>query len=144
MLCISRCTDETYAQHFGNGRNKFYLEFRCNRPCSNNEKYCTKCCNKSPLNNLQQSRKFNHGDINEPIPDSSHIFGGKWYNDGIRKWGAPPSEIIEFAIKYQNEAREGFAPVELSVPLPLKKPIIAVEKKPVLEPVLELVSELVS
>jgi hypothetical protein len=134
MLCISRYTDETYAQHFGNGRNKFYLEFRCNRPCSNNNNTCSKCSNKSPLNKLQQSRKFNHGDISEPIPDSSHIFGGKWYNDGVKKWGAPPSEIIEFAIKYSNEAREGFAPIELSVPLPLKKPIVAIT--PVITPVI--------
>lgn len=133
MLCISRCTDETYAQHFGNGRNKFYLEFRCNRPCSNNEKYCTKCCNKSPLNNLQQSRKFNHGDINEPIPDSSHIFGGKWYNNGIKKWGAPPSEIIEFAIKYSSEARQGFITIDIPseilplIPVKSKKPNVAPE-----------------
>jgi len=124
MLCISRYTDETYAQHFGNGRNKFYLEFRCNRPCSNNQNHCTKCSNKSPLNKLQQSRKFNHGDVNEPIPDNSHIFGGKWYNDGIKKWGEPSSDIIEFAIKSRTEAREGFMAVELSVPLPLKKPIV--------------------
>jgi len=131
MLCISRYTDETYAQHFGNGRNKFYLEFRCNRPCSNNNNKCTKCCNKSPLNKLQQSRKFNHGDINEPIPDNSHIFEGKWYNDGVKKWGAPPSEIIEFAIKYRDEAREGF--------ISLKKPIA------VLEPVIQQpISELIT
>jgi hypothetical protein len=151
MLCISRYTDETYAQHFGNGRNKFYLEFRCNRACSNNEKYCTKCCNKSPLNKLQQSRKFNHGDINEPIPDSSHIFGGKWYNDHVKKWGAPPSEIIEFAIKYSNEARQGFIPIEipreiipsLSVST-LSVPTIKSKKPKVSQPVLEQVTELIS
>ena len=33
MLCLSRYTDDTYAQQFGDGRHKFYLEFRCNRPC---------------------------------------------------------------------------------------------------------------
>ena len=132
MLCISRCTDDTYAQHFANGRNKFYLEFRCNRPCSN-DKYCSKCSNKSVANTLQQSRKFNHGDVNEPIPDISHIFGGKWYNKGVIKWGAPPSEIIEFAIKYSNEARQGFItkdiPSEIisSPPIKLKKPKVASE-----------------
>jgi len=123
MLCISRYTDETYAQHFGDERHKFYLEFRCNRACSN-DNYCLKCSNKSPLTKLQSSRKFNHGDINEPIPDSSHIFGGKWYNDGIVRWGAPPSEIIEFAIKYCDEAREGF---ETTItPLPSKKSIVSI------------------
>lgn len=134
MLCISRYTDETYTQHFGNGRNKFYLEFRCNRPCSNDKKHCTKCSNKSPLNKLQQSRKFNHGDVNEPIPDISHIYGGKWYNDGIKKWGEPSSEIIEFAIKYQNEAREGFRAIDTTIAsLPLKTQIMV--STPVLTPV---------
>jgi len=127
MLCISRYTDETYAQHFGNGRNKFYLEFRCNRPCTNNYNTCSKCSNKSPLNSLQQSRRFNHGAINEPIPDNSHIFGGKWYNNGVKKWGAPPSEIIEFAIKYRNEAREGFIEVDTAIiSLPSKTQIVPV------------------
>ena len=151
MLCISRYTDETYAQHFGNGRNKFYLEFRCNRSCSNNEKYCTKCCNKSPLNKLQQSRKFNHGDINEPIPDSSHIFGGKWYNDHVKKWGAPPSEIIEFAMKYSREARQGFitieTPSEIIPSLPvsaLSVPTIKSKKPKVSQLVLEQVTELIT
>lgn len=135
MLCISRYTDETYAQHFGNGRNKFYLEFRCNRPCSNGN-HCSKCSNKSPLNKLQQSRKFNHGDVNEPIPDSSHIYGGKWYNDGVKKWGEPSSDIIEFAIKYQSDAREGFMPVNtVIVPLPSK------QLEAVLETKLEVVKE---
>jgi hypothetical protein len=69
---------------------------------------CAKCAEKSDLNKLQTSRKFNHGNVNEPIPDNSHIFGGKWYHDGIKKWSPPPSEIIEFALAYQKEARGDF------------------------------------
>lgn len=107
MLCISRYTDDTYAQHFGDGRHKFYLEFRCNRPCLKGMDCCAKCAEKSSTT-LQHSRKFNHGNVNESIPDISHIFGGKWYYDGCRKWGAPPSEIIEFALQYQKEARGDF------------------------------------
>lgn len=108
MLCISRYTDDTYAQQFADGRHKFYLEFRCNRPCTN-DIYCSKCTIKNPSAKVQHLRTFNHGDVGEAIPDSSHIFGGKWYNDGVRKWGAPSSEIIEFAIKYRNEACEGLS-----------------------------------
>lgn len=108
MLCISRYTDDTYAQQFGDGRHKFYLEFRCNRPCLKGMDCCAKCAEKSPSTVLQHSRKFNHGNVNEPIPDNSHIYGGKWYYEGIRKWGQPPSEIIEFAIQYQKEARGDF------------------------------------
>lgn len=108
MLCISRYTDDTYAQQFGDGRHKFYLEFRCNRPCLKGMDCCAKCAEKSTSTTLQHSRKFNHGKVNESIPDASHIYGGKWYYDGVRKWGQPPSEIIEFAIQYQKEARQGF------------------------------------
>lgn len=107
MLCISRYTDDTYAQHFADGRHKFYLEFRCNRPCLKGMDCCAKCAEKSSTT-LQHSRKFNHSNVNESIPDISHIFGGKWYYDGCRKWGAPPSEIIEFALQYQKEARGDF------------------------------------
>jgi len=108
MLCISRYTDDAYAQQFGDGRHKFYLEFRCNRPCLKGMDCCAKCAEKSATSMLQTSRKFNHGKVSEPVPDSSHIFGGKWYCEGARKWGVPPSEIIEFAYQCQKEAREGF------------------------------------
>ena len=108
MLCISRYTDDTYAQQFGDGRHKFYLEFRCNRTCLKGMECCAKCAEKSDFSKLQTSRKFNHGNVNEPIPDNSHIFGGKWYQDGIKKWSQPPSEIIEFALAYQKEARGNF------------------------------------
>lgn len=108
MLCLSRYTDDTYAQQFGDGRHKFYLEFRCNRPCLKNMNCCAKCAEKSESTKLQSSRKFIHGNVDEPIPDNSHIFGGKWYYNGLQKWGAPPSEIIEFAIQYQKEARGEF------------------------------------
>ena len=107
MLCISRYTDDTYAQQFGDGHHKFYLEFRCNRPCLKNMDCCAKCAEKSDTK-LQTSRKFNHVNVNEPIPDNSHIFGGKWYYEAAKKWSPPPSEIIEFALAYQKEARGDF------------------------------------
>ena len=108
MYCISRYTDDTYAQQFGDRRHKFFLEFRCNRPCIKDMELCAKCVEKTATTTLQHSRKFDHGNINEPIPDKSHIFGGDWYNQGVKKWGAPPSEIIEFALKYQKDARGDF------------------------------------
>jgi hypothetical protein len=112
MLCISRHTDDTYAQLFGDGRHKFYLEFRCNRPCLKGMDCCAKCAEKSTTTALQYSRKFNHSNINEPIPDNSHIYGGKWYYMNAKKWGSPPSEIIEFALQYQREARGDFIVIQ--------------------------------
>lgn len=111
MLCNSRITDDTYAQQFGNGRNKFYLEFRCNLLCVAGKDVCARCSDKSSTNPLQTSRKFNHGKVNEPIPDASHIYGGKWYNEAVKKYGAPSEDIIEFAQKYQRDARSGLIPL---------------------------------
>lgn len=102
MLCISRITDDTYSQKFGNNRNKFYIEFRCNTPTTTD--ICIKCSQKSNTN-VQHSRKFNHGKITEPIPDNSHIYGSKWYYDSVKKYGTPSNESILFAEKYQRDAR---------------------------------------
>lgn len=112
MKCISRITDEAYVQYFGNNRNKFYLEFSCGRPCINGLDVCAKCSEKSKSCLQQFSRRFDHGKVNEPIPDNSHIFGGKWYNDGVKKWGSPSIEIIEFALQYQKQARGDFIVIQ--------------------------------
>ena len=112
MRCISRITDDTYAQYFGNGRNKFYVEFRCSRPCINDLDICAKCFEKNSSCKLQDSRKFNHGKVNEPIPDESHIYGGKWFHNSAKKWGQPSVEIIEFANQYQLEARGEYVVVQ--------------------------------
>lgn len=105
--CLSRYTKEEFAQHFGNGRNKFYIEFRCNRPCPKEINRCAQCLEKSATA-IQTSRRFEHGNINDPIPDKSHIYGGKWFHDSSKKFGMPPSEIIEFALSYQRESRGYF------------------------------------
>jgi hypothetical protein len=109
MLCISRITNETLAQHFGDGRHKFYLELRCNNTCVIGKSVCTRCIYKSATKAVQTVRTFDHGNVNEPISEKSHIFGGQWYLNGIKKWGAPSSDVINFAIEYQMEARSEFA-----------------------------------
>ena len=114
MLCVSRITDDTYSQKFGNGHHKFYIELRCNQRCISGLDVCSKCNDKSDTCKVQTSRKFNHGKINEPIPDNSHIYGGKWYLDCINKYGPPSKDAIEFAERYQREAREG---INNSVPI---------------------------
>jgi hypothetical protein len=105
--CLSRYTKEEFAQHFANGRNKFYIEFCCGRPCPKEIDRCAQCLEKSPRA-IQASRRFEHRNVCDPIPDDSHIYGGKWYHDSVKKYGAPPVEIIEFALSYQREARGDF------------------------------------
>jgi hypothetical protein len=110
MSCLSRITDETHAQYFGNGHNKFYIEFRCNLPCIRGSSFCLKCAGKSDTCKVQSSRKFQHGNINEPIPDASHIFGGSWYHKASQKYGTPSDDVLQFAVKHQQQARNGFDP----------------------------------
>jgi hypothetical protein len=107
MFCVSRITDERVAQRFGDGKHNFYVEALCNYPCVKGQDVCAKCIEKNDACRIQGSRKFNHGKVNEPIPDVSHIFGGKWYLEKVGKWGDPPQEIVQFALQYQREAREG-------------------------------------
>jgi hypothetical protein len=106
-LCPCRVTDATYAQTFADNRHKFYLEFRCNRPCFKEMGVCIRCLQKT--SKLQTSRTFNHGTVHDPIPAESHLYGGTWYEEGMKKWGAPPSEIQEVALRCQMEARTGVA-----------------------------------
>lgn len=112
MPCISRITDEKFAQRFGDGKHNFHLEFRCNLPCLPNLDICAKCTEKSPRYKTHGSRKFDHGKINQPIPDNSHIFGGKWYTERVKTYGEPTAEIIQFALQYQEEARKGYTVIQ--------------------------------
>lgn len=136
MACPSRVTDDMYTQYFGNNRNRFYLEFRCNRPCFKDMPTCIKCAEKSQTS-IQTSRKFNHGMVWDPIPEGSHLYGGRWYQEGIKKWGEPSSDIMEFALQHQNDARKGVTMVLPLVPEVLpqvqsaaKPPLAKKSKKP--------------
>lgn len=102
--CMSRITHDHSAQHFGNGRNKFYLEFRCPLPRFRDLDVCVRCLEKKPKGQ-QDSRTYDHGKINEPIPIHSHLFGGVWFAEHLEKWGEPDHDTIRFALEHQREAR---------------------------------------
>jgi len=104
--CLSRITQHATAQYFGDGKHRFYLEYRCGRPSiASNATICMSCISKSGSTHAQHSRSFPHGKINEFIPPASHIYGGSWYMAGIKKWGEPQQGAIELAIQFQEEAR---------------------------------------
>jgi hypothetical protein len=107
MLCLSRVTDERYARRFGDGEHKFYFEIRCNQPCVQGQDICKKCVKIYPECKNQFCRYFPHGKVTEPIPDRSHIFGGKWYLEHLTEWGEPSQEMVQFAQQHQEAARQG-------------------------------------
>ena len=114
-LLLQKSFQVNYAsisEYFADSRHKFYMEFRCNYPCFENREVCIKCLQKKSGCTIQSSRLFDHGMIYEAIPDQSHIFGGKWYQENCRKWGAPPSEIIEFALEHQRDARGNYEVIQ--------------------------------
>lgn len=119
--CLARITNDTIFEYFGDRRHKFYFEFRCNYPCFENREVCIKCLQKKPLCTIQYSRLFDHGMIYEPIPDQSHIFGGKWYQENVIKWGEPTSDIIEFALEHQREARGKYEVIQPIYQIPISK-----------------------
>lgn len=105
MRCLSRVTDNSTAQHFADQRHKFYLESRCGRPTLPNTDVCIRCSAKIESCTNQNSRSFLHGKVYELIPPKSHLYGGPWYMEGVRKWGAPSSDRVEYAKQFQTEAR---------------------------------------
>jgi hypothetical protein len=134
MLCISRVTDERVAQRFGDNKHNFYLEARCNYPCIDGRDICMKCIQKDAKYRIQGSRKYDHGKVNEPIPDNSHIYGGKWYNERVQVWGEPSVDIVKFALEYQSEARQGYTVIDYVSPTKEDEHVSKQEMPPKKEP----------
>ena len=105
MRCLSRVTDSSTVQHFADQRHKFYLESRCGRPTLPNTDVCIRCSVKLESCTNQNSRSFLHGKVYELLPPKSHLYGGPWYMEGVRKWGAPSADRVEYARQFQMEAR---------------------------------------
>jgi len=101
--CLSRITGINERRYFADQVHKFFLEMRCGRPCDG--EICDSCSEKSPTSVIQWCRKIDHGTIHDPIPDRSHLFGGTWYQEGVRKWGEPSEDSLRVAMDYQIKAR---------------------------------------
>jgi hypothetical protein len=112
MRCIARITNDTYSQKFGDNQHKFYVEIRCNTPCI--DSLCNRCLLRKG-SRVQHHRTFHHGNMDEPIPDISHIYGGKWYDMAVIKYGSPSNDAIEFAEKYRQDAYETLVLKEVEV-----------------------------
>ena len=78
---------------------------RCGRACADPSRNVCEDCSIKTMSTIQWCRKIDHGTIYDPIPDRSHLFGGNWYEDGVRRWGAPSAESIEKALEHQRKAR---------------------------------------
>jgi hypothetical protein len=76
------------------------------RPCIEGQTRCKSCIKIHSGARSQFDSTYPHGHMSEPIPEHSHIFGGTWYEERVRDWGAPTAEVIALALLCQAEARQ--------------------------------------
>lgn len=107
--CLSRIAPFPHFDYFGNNKNRFYMEMRCDRLRVQGSEFCEACQQKDPTYHYPSSRRFDHGKINEPIPLHSHIYGGEWYKENVKRWGEPNSDAIVKALECQRAARDGYS-----------------------------------
>ena len=103
--CHTRITNKN-CRYFADGVHKFYLEYCCNKPCIEGQNRCKSCIKIHKGARSQFDSTYPHGHMSEPIPEHSHIFGGKWYHERIHDWGEPSAEVIALALQHQAEARQ--------------------------------------
>ena len=136
--CLGRITkDEGFT--FGDGKTKFYLEYRCaatTTATDPNQTICKGCENSG------------QGYVNELIPEGSQIFGPtQWFLDALKLYGPPTNakEVFKKAVDAHNKVvdsirmrglqrikKETGHKQTLLAPLPLPLPIPIPEPKPIL------------
>lgn len=132
IRCMSRIAPFPHFEYFANKKNRFYMEMRCEKPRIQGSEFCEACQHKDPDYHYPSSRRFDHGKINEPIPDRSHIFGGSWYREQVKRWGEPSSDVVAEALNRQKEARAGYKVEEPSsdkLAIPSQPAMSSVPKK---------------
>ena len=113
--CSGRLVDDIRAFGlFGNGKNKFHLELRCQGKSVANTKLCGKCLER-PAQLGKYHSALLHGLIGEPIPPWSHIFGGEWYRAKVATYGEPDEKEMAKGKAAQAEANNGIDQVIVPV-----------------------------
>lgn len=109
IKCMGRITKLDTRLHMGDGQHWFYLEYRCGNEMKIErdengriKKLCNKCSYKYNDCRTQYSRRFMHGLVGGEFGAKSRIFGSVWYNEAVKKYGEPPAEYIEEALKAQK------------------------------------------
>jgi hypothetical protein len=68
---------------------------------------CSAC--KKVSQDVTPTMKTFHGKLSEPIPDTSHIYGSKWYWDRVEKYGAVNAKWLADAQKAQTQIEETYS-----------------------------------
>ena len=113
--CSGRLVDDIRAfGFFGNGKNKFHLELRCQGKTVANTKLCGKCLER-PTELGKYHSALLHGLIGEPPPPWSHVFEGEWYRAKVVTYGEPDEKEMAKGKAAQAEANKGIDQVIVPV-----------------------------
>ena len=110
--CIGRIAKVSGIEHFRDSKHRFYIAYRCSNQSLAHSNCCSRCVDRG-TDKIQSSGKFDHGLITGPIPDHSHMYGGKWYHDGCITWGPPLPEALRLA----EEQYQLTSPLDQVIPL---------------------------
>ena len=101
--CKGRVTKESLKVVFSDNKHYFYLELKCSNTVTSGA-LCLKCSTRNTTC-AQSSKSFNHGSMDEPIPEKSHIFDGSWYKKAMKSYGEPSEDNLKKAVEAKNKAR---------------------------------------
>ena len=122
MKCHARLTKWTTRSVIGEGKHYALQAYVCTGTVQEGL-LCLACSNRSRTHTKNVLRL--HGLLTEPIPDTSHIYGGSWYWRQVESHGEPPAEWIAEAAARQVQAEkwvEGGWSCPLSSPTEQAKP----------------------
>jgi hypothetical protein len=90
---------------FGDEYHYFYVERRCRGEALHDQPVCRKCTERTTDCKIQERLQFDHGLVDEPIPEWSHIYDGPWYIKMVDVYGEPSDEVVKWAEKYKSVAQ---------------------------------------
>ena len=104
--CKGRYARFADRKQFGDGTHYFMVERRCRESTlPGRDDVCARCSRRTVDDTLQERLAFDHGLVDEPIPDWSHIYGGAWYEVRVEAYGAPDEETVKWAEEYARIAK---------------------------------------
>ena len=131
MQCLGRIAKVDGILHFADGRQRFYLPYRCTNMCLPDSNCCSRCTGRT-ADKIQSSGKYDHGLCNGAIPDHSHMYGGAWYHAKYAKLSLSPM--------IRKQVNDHYAAYMMTIPEDLSEDPIAVD--PIAEdPIAEALSE---
>lgn len=103
MKCHARLTKWTTRSLIGDSKHYALAAYVCTGTVTEGL-LCPACSNRSRTHKKYEQRI--HGLLTEPIPESSHIYGGSWYWRQVASSGEPPADWVLTAKALQAEAEE--------------------------------------